>query len=89
MLSDLNYFQERIFISLIYSNHRIVLNTRLHLHTNIVIYILSVHSESILNDLSPYKPSFFVFCFFLLLAQLLFMNTGSCHSVCSLSWTNT
>ena len=43
---------------LIYSNPRIVLNTRLHLHTNIVIYILSVHSESILNDPSPYKPSF-------------------------------
>jgi len=58
-------------MSLIYSNPRTVLNTRLHLHTNIVIYILSVHSESILNDLSPYKLSFSIS----FSAQLLFMNT--------------
>jgi len=51
-------FQNVYFISLIYSNPRIVLNIRPRLQTHIVKRILSVHSESILNDLSPHKTSF-------------------------------
>jgi hypothetical protein len=87
MLSDWNYLPEliRVFISLIYSNRSMVLNIRPNVHTHIVKYILSVHSESILSDLYPYKPSF---GFFFDPTDSLWTHLGSYYLICFISWTN-